>query len=603
MVFGMRRWRATTLFAICFLFGLYRLHESRKQWDFTPSPLRLPSGYDKPPAKHDGLQHWHKRKERYPVTSHIQLPSGSYKQIPQIQAKPPTESPEAKAERLRRKAAVKQSFEHSWKGYKKHAWLKDEVTPNSGQWRDTFGGWAATLVDALDTLWIMGLKDDFEAAVKAAWTIDFSYTPQQSINVFETTIRYMGGFLAAYDISGGQYEVLLYKAVEVADLLMGCFDTPNRMPISRWDWRNYVDGYAQKAPSAILVSELGSLSLEFTRLTQLTGDPKYYDAVQRISDVLANGQNTTKLPGMWPVSVDAQTPSFDSDNMFTLGGMSDSLYEYLPKQYLLLGGLLEQPKIMYEKFIDVAKKELFFRILNPKDEDLTISGDVRASSDPNTAHHRIPRGQHLTCFTGGMVGMSAKIFNRPEELKLAEELTNGCVWAYDSLPHGVAAEIFSVIPCPKDGSCKYSDDKWHDAIVELYPAVGLSPDRKAAAVKAVEEHRLFPGYTSINDRRYILRPEAIESVFYMYRLTGNSTWADTAWRMFQAVEKLSRTSIAASAIDDITMPEPTLTDSMESFWLAETLKYFYLCFEDWDVVDLDTYVLNTEAHPLKRYGG
>jgi len=42
------------------------------------------------------------------------------------------------------------------------------------------------------------------------------------------------------------------------------------------------------------------------------------------------------------------------------------------------------------------------------------------------------------------------------------------------------------------------------------------------------------------------------------------------------------------------------TDSMESFWLAETLKYFYLCFEDWGVVSLDEWVLNTEAHPLMR---
>jgi mannosyl-oligosaccharide alpha-1,2-mannosidase len=41
-------------------------------------------------------------------------------------------------------------------------------------------------------------------------------------------------------------------------------------------------------------------------------------------------------------------------------------------------------------------------------------------------------------------------------------------------------------------------------------------------------------------------------------------------------------------------------DSMESFWLAETLKYFYLVFEEWDVVSLDEFVLNTEAHPLRR---
>ena len=117
-----------------------------------------------------------------------------------------------------------------------YAWLRDEVLPVKGGYKDTFGGWAATLVDALDTLWIMGLKEDFELAVDAVREIDFTTTDAGSINVFETTIRYLGGFLAAYDISGGRYPLLLTKAVEVGDFLMGSFDTPNRMPITRWDW-------------------------------------------------------------------------------------------------------------------------------------------------------------------------------------------------------------------------------------------------------------------------------------------------------------------------------------------------------------------------------
>lgn len=77
----------------------------------------------------------------------------------------------------------------------------------------------------------------------------------------------------------------------------------------------------------MLVAEVGSLSLEFTKLSQLTGDMKFYDAVQRISDEFEKGQSTTKLPGMWPVELDGTGPSFDKDESFTLGGMSDSLYE------------------------------------------------------------------------------------------------------------------------------------------------------------------------------------------------------------------------------------------------------------------------------------
>lgn len=116
----------------------------------------------------------------------------------------------------------------------------------------------------------------------------------------------------------------------------------------------------------------------------------------------------------------------------------------------------------------------------------------------------------------------------------------------------------------------------------------------------VNARRLPLGMVDVYDRRYQLRPEAIESVFYMYRLTGESKWMDKAWDMFTAVEKHTRTKYAAAALDDVTMTKPEQEDSMESFWLAETLKYFYLMFGDWDVFDLDTWVLNTEAHPLRR---
>jgi len=182
---------------------------------------------------------WRKRPDNYPVTSLIPLPTGQPRtKIPKIQkSPPPEEDTEAKKVRMQRLADVKASFEHSWKGYKEHAWLQDEVSPLTGRPKNTFGGWAATLVDALDTLWIMGLRDDFRKAVRAVESIDFAYTDTETINVFETTIRYLGGFLAAFELSEKKYPSLLGKAVEVAELLMCAFDTPNRMPISRWTWQ------------------------------------------------------------------------------------------------------------------------------------------------------------------------------------------------------------------------------------------------------------------------------------------------------------------------------------------------------------------------------
>ncbi|GAP87588.1 putative mannosyl-oligosaccharide alpha--mannosidase [Rosellinia necatrix] len=555
-----------------------------------------------------GDYRWKRLPTRYHVDTLAELPTNKpARPIPQIQAPKPQEDATSKDERLTRLAAVRESFIHSWTGYKKHAWGHDEIKPISAQFKDPFGGWAATLVDSLDTLWLLGLKAEFESAVTACSDIDFTITKAREINVFETTIRYLGGFLAAYELSDKQYPSLLNKSTEVASLLMTAFDTPNRMPIPRFNWRDYVQGKTQRAPMTVLLAEIGTLSLEFTKMSQLTGDMQYYDAIQRIYDELETAQSNTRLPGMWPVLIDASSsPMRFKGDGFSLGGMSDSAYEYLPKQYLLLGGALEQPRKLYEKFIDVAKKHLLHRAVHPGNLAIRFFGDSHVSKPPNSGAVVVttPRTQHLTCFVGGMVGMAAKIFDRPADLKVAAELTDGCVWSYSGTPSGVGPEVFFYIPCEADDEnddCQWSETRWHEAIRKHW-AAGERGEKmtEQQIANIVEARRLPQAMVDVYDRRYQLRPEAIESVFYMYRMTGDAKWMDKAWDMFTAIEKHTRTSYAAAALDDVTDAKPDQVDSMESFWLAETLKYFYLIFGDWELFDLDKWVLNTEAHPLRR---
>ena len=227
-----RRWFLVCLIAIVFLF-VFKNFSHLKTATFK---LRedLPTA-----AADDGAFQWAHIPQKYPVVQMSALPSGRPVKIPRIQYdfKKEAESQQAKADRSYRLDSVKNSFAHAWNGYKKFAWLKDEVSPISGGSRDVFGGWAATLVDSLDTLWIMGFKDDFDAAVAEVVKIDFSKSSEEEINVFETTIRYLGGFLSAYDLSGRK--VLLEKAVELGEMLYVAFDTPNRMPVTRWKWREY----------------------------------------------------------------------------------------------------------------------------------------------------------------------------------------------------------------------------------------------------------------------------------------------------------------------------------------------------------------------------
>lgn len=105
---------------------------------------------------------WATLHQHFPVTSVIPLPSGTIEAIPTIQKAPTTEDEdiEAKTVRRHRLDIVKQEFQRGWSNYKSRAWLKDELAPLSGGARNVFGGWAASLVDALDTLWILGLREE-----------------------------------------------------------------------------------------------------------------------------------------------------------------------------------------------------------------------------------------------------------------------------------------------------------------------------------------------------------------------------------------------------------------------------------------------------------
>jgi mannosyl-oligosaccharide alpha-1,2-mannosidase len=252
--------------------------------------------------------HWVKQPEHFPIPTAdiIHLPAGKPIKIPKIQHSFNDESTDAKLNREQRQTKVREEFQKAWGGYKSQAWLHDELSPESGGFKDPFCGWAATLVDGLDTLWIMGLQDEFEGAVKAVELLDFTTTPRGNIPVFETTIRYLGGLIAAYDVSGHKYKVLLDKAVELAEILMGVFDTPNRMPMLFYQWKPTFASQPKRADVRSNLAELGSLSMEFTRLAQLTEDHKYYDAVARVTNALSEWQDRgTALGSVFPDNVDA----------------------------------------------------------------------------------------------------------------------------------------------------------------------------------------------------------------------------------------------------------------------------------------------------------
>lgn len=206
---------------------------------YNDSPLDSVTSFFGRPSKSKVIAsiNWKDIPEHYPVESFISLPTGTPQTIPKIQHD--FNEPELiqhRRERLHRRYAVRQAFKHSWDSYRKYAWLHDEVKPVSAGFKDHFGGWGATLVDALDTLHLMGWSGDFSIAVADLKKVEFTVPRIENLNVFETTIRYLGGLLGAYDVSDQKHSILLQKAVQVGEMLYHAFDTPNRMPITRWIW-------------------------------------------------------------------------------------------------------------------------------------------------------------------------------------------------------------------------------------------------------------------------------------------------------------------------------------------------------------------------------
>ncbi|PKS13358.1 hypothetical protein jhhlp_000129 [Lomentospora prolificans] len=521
------------------------------------------------------------------------LPSGRPKDLPPIQYNFPLDgwSRNTAKQRETRRQQVKALFFKNWDSYRKYAWKKDALLPLSSSGRDQFSGWAATLVDSLDTLWIMGFRKEFDEAVAAVAEIDFGQSTSTRVNTFETNIRYLGGLLAAYDLS--RREILLTKAIELGDLLYTAFDTENRLPVDNIDFERAKEGGGLLAEGIVVAAGPGTLSLEMTRLSQLTGNPKYYDAINRVTRLFAKQQMETSLPGMWPMYVSMAREDTKYGRTFTLGGNADSMYEYLPKMYAMLGGLEPVYEKMSRAFMRTATANLFFRPMVPKGDDILISGNVNVDSEDVPVLD--PESEHLACFVGGMMALGGRLFSNQTDVDNGARLAKGCAYVYRSFPTGIMPERFNMVVCPGPDkmprSCHWDEDVFG---VEA----GKRPEYKETLPR---------GFTTAKDPRYLLRPEAIESLFVLYRVTGEEVYVDMAWDMFRAVREGTATEIANAAVLDVTVAkektkkgELPKEDYMESFWLAETLKYFYLIFSPPDLISLDDYVLNTEAHPFRR---
>lgn len=176
----------------------------------------------------------------------------------------------------------------------------------------------------------------------------------------------------------------------------------------------------------------------------------------------------------------------------------------------------------------------------PSQTDILFSGDVYVRENG-----RIDRNfetQHLGCFTGGMFLLGGQILSIDAHVRTGEKLARGCAWAYDAFPTGLMPEITGLLACTDLELCEWDGKRWAEE----------------------GDQQLAKGFTHARDPRYILRPEAIESIFYLYRVTSQEELRDIAWNMFQNVVKATETRLAYSAIKDVKAKYGTeKEDSME----------------------------------------
>lgn len=339
-------------------------------------------------------------------------------------------------------------------------------------------------MDALSTAIIMGKADVVNTILEHISTIDYSKTSDQ-VSLFETTIRYLAGMLSGYDLLKGPasdlvkdhdlVDDLLTQSKNLADVLKFAFDTPSGVP------QNDINITSRGNDGARTngLATTGSLVLEWTRLSDLSGDKQYAKLSQKAESYLLNPkpESSEPFPGLVGSNINISNGHFTDSSVHWNGG-DDSFYEYLIKMYVYDPKRFETYK---DRWVLAAESTIKHLQSHPKSRpDLTfLAGYNNGQYDLNS--------QHLTCFDGGSFLLGGTVLDRPDFIEFGLKLVDGCEATYNST------------------LTKIGPDSW-----------GWDPKKVPSSQKDLYEKAGF----YINSGAYILRPEVIESFYYAHRITG-----------------------------------------------------------------------------------
>ncbi|KAK5999737.1 hypothetical protein QM012_005143 [Aureobasidium pullulans] len=470
--------------------------------------------------------------------------------------------------------AVAAAFQHAWDGYSKHCFGHDTLHPVTNACEDDFGGYGATAIDSLPTAIIFGNAPVTIQILEFVAALDFKVVKEGSrIQVFEVTIRHFAAMISAWDLLHGPFPHMVHNTtlmhalytqmITLGEALSCAFDSPSGVP------REWVDPALCQSDQGTqnTIAGVGTMILEFARLSDITGNPKYASLAQKAENYLLKPQPASgePYPGLLGSFVSVETGQIIG-SQGSWGALADSFYEYLLKAYLYNSNL-------YVLYLD--------RWLIAADSTIRMVGShpyghpewtlLPSWNGPNLQNSM----ESLSWFAGGNFILGGMVTNNQTLVDYGLSIADAAGAIYNSTETGLGGEFVSW-----DTTCEVSADNSCD----------------------------LGNAFRISDGRFRLRPEVLETWYYAYRATKDPKYRDWSWAAFEAINRYCRTETGFSSITDVDAPNGGgRGDVQESFVFAEVMKYVYLTHLEVDVPFhvqdsrmgiKNTWVFNTEAHPF-----
>ncbi|KAL5640918.1 hypothetical protein ACGC1H_001409 [Rhizoctonia solani] len=406
----------------------------------------------------------------------------------------------------------------------------DYANPSNIGHNDVMANFSLTLVDNLDTFVTFNNYSGFEWAVRqtiAHVSFDQDVKPQ----VFEITIRGMGGLLSAHMFASdkeGRWgfgipwynDELLNLAHDLGKRLLPAFRTNTGIPFARINLRH---GVPNTETFETCTAGAGSLLLEWTTLSRLTGDPEFERVARKAFFAIWNRRSDL---GLLPNTINLASGSWLQPEIAGIGAGIDSFYEYALKMYVMTGE---------SEYYDVWREG--------------YSAIMKYSRGPEGFWYRN---------VGASTGSLATVY--------IDSLS--AFWPGLQV---LAGDVQSAI-------------KSHLVYWNLWRRYSGIPETFNIATRQ--------GVTL----GYPLRPEFIESTYFLYRATQDSFYLDVGERVLLDLIRRTKVECGLATLSNVQSGEHE--DRMESFALSETLKYLFLIFDEDNKINSDdqNMVFTTEGH-------